>query len=157
MENRHSETLDLICSMNRLGGLYRMAASKNGLKLNTLVFLCAIDDGKVHTQKQLCDEWLTPRTTINTIVKECVSAGFISLHSMDHSKEKAILITEQGKNYIEETTKDVYSAEKRAMKQTQNEYDMSFIAAVQAYVSSLEKELEQKVFDENMIEAAAKE
>ena len=77
--------------------------------------------------------------------------------SATNHRKIAILITEQGKNYIEETTKDVYSAEKRAMTQTQNEYDMSFIAAVQAYVSSLEKELEQKVFDENMIEAAAKE
>jgi hypothetical protein len=146
MDNKHAEILDLMCAINRLDGLYRLAAIKNGIKFNTLVFLCAIDDGKVHTQKQLNDEWLTPRTTINTIVKECIVNGYITMHSLEHSKEKGIDITAQGRAYIEETTRNIYLAEQNAMSMTKQEYPEPFIPSLQKFISSLESEFDKKVF-----------
>ena len=63
-------------AVNKIDGLYYFAAKKLGLKANSLALLYALDDGQPHSQKRICEEWLIPRTTINTVVKECVAKGF---------------------------------------------------------------------------------
>lgn len=72
-----------------------------GLKENTLSLLYALDDGAPHTQKQICEEWLIPKTTINTVVKECVANGYVTLAPGEHSHEKLICLTERGKGYAQ--------------------------------------------------------
>ena len=57
-------------AINRVDGIWYLLARKSGMKVNTISLLFALDDGKAHTQKQICEEWIIPRTTINTVVKE---------------------------------------------------------------------------------------
>ena len=59
----------------RMDGAYYMCAKKFGVKENMLDLLYALDDGAPHTQKQICGDWLMPKTTVNTSVKELVAAG----------------------------------------------------------------------------------
>ena len=54
----------------RLDGAYERLSKKMGVKANLLWLLYALDDGKPHSQSKICDEWLFPRTTINTIIRE---------------------------------------------------------------------------------------
>ena len=72
----HRKYIDRInLCMNQIDGLYYMAARKMGIKDNTLILFYVLNDRKPHTQKEICEEWLIPRTTINTIVRENVKEG----------------------------------------------------------------------------------
>ena len=84
--NKNREAIDQInrC-MNRIDGLYYMASRKLGVKDNTLLLFYVLNDGKVHSQKEICEEWLIPRTTINTVVKEAVNKGYVRLEHSDHT------------------------------------------------------------------------
>ncbi|RKI40430.1 MarR family transcriptional regulator [bacterium D16-51] len=47
------------------------------MKENTLLLLDILSDKEQHSQKQICDDCHIPRTTLNTIIKECVKSEFV--------------------------------------------------------------------------------
>lgn len=73
MEDKNEQIRKIMISINRIDGVYYQWARGIGLKDNMLSLLYALSDGKPYTQKQICDEWLIPKTTINTVIKECVA------------------------------------------------------------------------------------
>ena len=72
---------------NKIDGLYYLAARRLGVKENALSLLYTLDNGPPCSQKQLAEELLIPKTTINTIVKEYTDAGYLSLVPSGHSRE----------------------------------------------------------------------
>ena len=100
-------------ALNRIDEIYYRSAKALGTKENTLALLYALDDGGSHTQKQICREWLIPKTTLNTVVRECVEAGYIRLEQ--HSREKTICLTESGRAYAQGLLAPLYAAEEAAM------------------------------------------
>ena len=80
--------------------------------------LYALSDGGHYTQKQICEEWLIPKTTINTLIKECVRDGLIVLRHEPHSKEKLICLTEAGRQHSDEVLRTLKQAEARAYDET---------------------------------------
>lgn len=60
---------------NKIDGLYYLAARRLGVKENALSLLYTLDNGPPCSQKQLAEELLIPKTTINTIVKEYTDAA----------------------------------------------------------------------------------
>ena len=82
---------------NKIDGLYYLAARRLGVKENVLSLLYTLDNGPPCSQKQLAEELLIPKTTINTIVKEYTDAGYLSLVPSGHSREKNITLTAAGK------------------------------------------------------------
>lgn len=143
MENHRKKIRRLMIAVNQVEGIYYSAAKKLGIKENTLTLLYALDDGKDHSQKQICDEWFISRTTINTIVKECVEAGYITLVKKNHSKEKRVAITETGRHHAQRVLQAVYHAEQNAMAETLREFPPEFVSAMERFVGHLKKEFGQ--------------
>lgn len=130
----------LTLAMNQIDGLYYRAARKLRMKDNTLSLLYALDDGHSHSQKQICEEWLISRTTLNTIVKECIEKGYLTLQANAHSKEKQILLTESGRQYASKLLGFLYRAEEAAIKETLDRHGDAFITALEDFADSfLEK------------------
>ena len=77
----------MIC-VNVIDGVFAMGAKKIGVKANMLSLLYALDDGRPHTQKEICEHWLIPKTTINTIVRECIGDGYIVLQGGTEERKK---------------------------------------------------------------------
>ena len=75
----------IMISVNRIDGIYYRLAKRIGIKENTLSLFYALSDGQPHSQKEICDEWLVPRSTINTIVRECVEKGYVRFQRSAHS------------------------------------------------------------------------
>lgn len=125
-------------ALNKIDGLYGLFAKRLGTNGNHLALFYALDDGKPHSQKQICDEWLIPRTTINTIVREYVEKGYIALLHTDHSREKRILLTDSGRKYAQQLLQKIYNAEESAMADTITAFDNGFIAAVEQFADSLQ-------------------
>ena len=111
---------------------------------DALSLLFALDDGKAHTQKQICEEWIIPRTTINTVVKECVELGYVELEQIDRSKEKLVRLTEKGMQYTQQVLELFYRSENEAMRRTLEIHSPDFIDSLTSYADFLQEEIKKK-------------
>ena len=140
MEKERATIRRLMIAVNKIDGLYYLAAKKCAIKDNTLTLLYALDDGQPHTQKQICEEWLIPKTTLNTIVKECSRAGYITLIHGEHTKEKVVSITARGLAYARTMLEGLYRAEDQAMAKTLQNFSPEFVDALERFTDALQEE-----------------
>lgn len=131
-------------AMNKIDGTYYLSAKKLGINENMLAVLYALDDGNLHSQKQICEEWLIPKTTINTIVKELIEAGYITLLARGKTREKNIRLTDSGKAYTQKVMKSVYAAEQRAIEKTLQKFPSLFADALDFFADRLYEEFQKE-------------
>ncbi|HJA94373.1 MAG TPA: MarR family transcriptional regulator [Candidatus Eisenbergiella merdipullorum] len=143
MEDYQELIRKLTLAENRIDGLYYQTARMLGIKDNTLAILYALDDGQPHSQKQLCEEWLIPKTTINTIVKELSAGGYLTLHIEAHTREKKISLTAKGRKYAAAKLEKLYRMEQEAMQETLAEHGPAFIQAFADFAENLKKSFEK--------------
>jgi len=114
MENR-ALIRRLMVVVNRIDGIYERMAVKLGVKVNMICLLYALDDGSPHSQKQISEDWMLPRTTFNTITKECIEKGYVMLEPIPGKRrEMNIVLTDSGKAYARKYLDVIYRAEKEA-------------------------------------------
>ncbi len=88
---------------------------------NLLWILYALNDGREHSQKQICDDWLIPRSTANTIIKELEEKGYLSLHQIKGKRrELNVSLTQSGKEYANQLLEDLYLKEKSVYQKIHN-------------------------------------
>lgn len=105
-----------------------------------LCMMYALDDGKTHSQKEIAENWLIPRTTVNTIAKRWERLGYLTLvHIPGQRREMQIVLTEDGKAYAKNILSSVYRAEDKALKKTLERYSEEFIDALEYYKSCLKE------------------
>lgn len=148
MKDYREEIRRIMVSVNVIDGIYAMSAKKIGIKDNSLSLLYALDDRKPHSQKEICEHWLIPKTTLNTIVKECVNAGYIVLDGIKHTKEKEIRLTDKGQEYAKTILNQVYELERRAMEKTLSSYSPEFVQALEQFTAYLKEEAEHFSYGE---------
>ena len=148
MKDYREEIRRIMVSVNVIDGIYAMGAKKIGIKDNSLSLLYALHDGKPHSQKEICEHWLIPKTTLNTIVKECVNAGYIVLDGIKHTKEKEIRLTDKGQEYAKTILNQVYELERRAMEKTLSSYSPEFVQALEQFTAYLKEEAEHFSYGE---------
>mgnify|MGYP005791192813 FL=1 len=145
MEKTLAEIRRLMLATTKTDGAYYLFSRRLGIKENVLVLLYALDDGKPHSQKQICEDWLVPKTTINTNVKELVRAGYVMLYPGAGTREKIIGLTDAGKAYTEQIMRRVYEAEQAAMKRTLQQFSPQFVDAIDFFADCLHNEFQQRL------------
>lgn len=144
MDELREKIRRIMISTNKIDGAYYLFSRHIGFKANTLSLLYALDDGKAHSQKSICAEWLIPRTTLNTVVRECVENGYIILRSAEHTREKLIQRTAKGKEYTDQMLSSIYQAEQSALVSTLKDFSDEFICALETFASHLSSEFERE-------------
>lgn len=139
MNDSRNEIRRLMIAVNRIDELYYRALRRLNVKDNMFVLFYAIADGNPHSQKQICDEWLIPRTTLNTIVKECVSSGYIQLVALGN-KEKEIVLTDSGKAFAASILTPIFAAEENAMEPLLGK---GLVEQLESFTERLELEFQQ--------------
>ncbi len=130
----------LINSIYYLDGLYVKGGKLSGVEGNTIVFLYALDDDKSHTQKSLSEEWMIPRTTLNTIVKRCEKEGYLTLKHVEGTRrEMELCLTEKGKAYTAEVLSNLYKVEEIAITETLKECSPDFVSEFELFVKNLDE------------------
>lgn len=125
---------------------YYRWAKYSGVTWHTLDLLYALDDGQPHSQKQVCEEWMLPKTTVNTVVKACREAGYITLEPMPgHPRQQQICLTDAGRAYARETLEELYAAESRAMAAAVERFGPEFVDAVEFYCGCFREEIEKNL------------
>lgn len=137
MDKNYEAVRRIMLALNKIDGVYYLFARRLGVNENTLAFLYALDDGRPHSQKEISDEWLIPRTTINSIVKNMIADGYITLVAEPHTKEKTVTLTECGRKYADELLSGIYSAEERAIRKTLRKFKPEFITALEHFSDCL--------------------
>lgn len=130
----------LMIATNKIDGVYYYFAKEMGLKENEFCFLYALSDGRQYTQKEICDLWLIPKTTLNTVVRECLRQGYIRFCGNGHSREKRMELTESGKKYAGGALGQIREAECRAMQKTLEKFSPRFADAADYFADRLHEE-----------------
>lgn len=130
----------LFLAISRIDGVYYLLGKNSGVKENVLVLLYALADGKPKTQKQISEDWMIPKTTINSATKECVGAGYVAFTAAQDGREKLLSLTESGKTYAEKVLKPVMRAETAAMEKAIKLFSDKFIEATEGYAEFMKQE-----------------
>lgn len=140
-----TEVKSLIKALCGIDGAYDLMAKKIGIKPNLVWLFYILDDGNVHTQKQICQEWMFPKTTINTLIKECEADGRIHLQTISGRKrELQICLTAAGREYARRHLDVIYEAEAEAMAETLKTCSPQFIADFVSFSENLKTALEKR-------------
>ncbi len=134
----------LMLATTRIDGAYYFFSRRVGIKENILTLLYAMDDGEPHSQKQICEDWLVPKTTINTNIRELKEAGYIRLFPGEGTREKRIGLTEAGMTFAEQILQSVYEAEETAMQKTLETYSPEFVDALDYFADCLCEDLQRR-------------
>ncbi len=147
MEREHNYLqilTQLIYATNRIDGAYYFRSKKSGLNENKYAVLYALSENKAYTQKQLSEEWLIPKTTINTVIKELQQEEIICFILEPHKKEKVIALTEKGKEYVERILGDTKEIELRVLEETVEKYSPAFVEALTYFAEHIQEAFEKE-------------
>ena len=146
MDNIRQTIRQFIISINKLEKTYEARSSKFGSQSSEFWLMYTLDDGQPHSQKQICDEWGFPKTTINSTIKKCETAGYLTLLPIPGKRrEMQICLTEEGKTHARQLLDLFYQAENRAMEETLKRYPAEFVDAITYYNKCLSAEFNSKL------------
>lgn len=146
MEDTRISIRRIANAISEADGAYYTLSKIAGVKENLFWLLYSLDDGEFHSQKQICEEWMIPRTTINTLIKECEASGYVTLRNIPGRKrELQICLTEAGIAYARKVLKDVYEAEEEALRNTLVQCSPTFISDIELFTSNLKAAFEKIV------------
>ena len=131
----------VMIGVNIIEGSYDEIARRLGIKENLLVLLYALDDGRAHSQVEISRNWMMPKTTLNTIVRECVEKGLVELEHQPHIREKYLRLTPEGQAYGQKILPLVYEAEERAYRAVLQGAEGEFVEGFEAFAQALCREM----------------
>ena len=130
----------LAVAIYKMDGAYDRFAKGSGVKANLLWLLYALNDGNPHTQRQICDEWYFPRSTVNTLIKECEEKGYVTLHRLEgERREMEIRLTETGQMFAQGVLTPVYRAEEELFRTYFAEKSCAFLQELEAFGETMER------------------
>lgn len=104
-------------ALYQLDGLYANLAKESSVSPALLWVLYALNDGRPHTQKDICENWAMPKSTVNTIITQLKEQGFVQLQAAKGQRRAMwIVLTPAGQAYAQGLLEDIYALEARAFK-----------------------------------------
>lgn len=121
--------------------VYEDFAKDSGVTSPTLLWiLYALNDGKEHTQREICVDWELPKSTVNTVMTELKKNGFVELVPIKGKRrEMTILLTESGKAYAGSLLAGIYEKEAEVFNQLDAD-DLQIINRLEKIVALLRKQ-----------------
>ena len=99
-----NNTLSLLNDINRaiikFRGIYSQWSSTHGISYNEMLVLYTIREKGFCTQKQICDNYLLPRQTMNNVITGMRENGILELSPENSAgRKKAFVLTAKGEAY----------------------------------------------------------
>lgn len=116
MRSNRKNLIRLMRALNKIDDQYCRVQRSLDVKDSLFVLLYACMDGEPLSQKDICEEWFIPRSTLNTTVKEQVEAGNIELIPCGN-KQKLVSLTKNGRAFAERMLGPLLDAEERIARQ----------------------------------------
>lgn len=111
------EQMDAIVTCNcRITVLYGEWAKAHGMSYHTMMVLDAIRTLGPCTQKQIVEEWMIPKQTVNTVVRDLFNKEYVVFSAGRNQKEKLISFTSQGEEMAARVLDKTMELEDRILK-----------------------------------------
>ena len=131
----------LVIAINNIEEIYVANSPKIGRQSTAMWLMYTLNDGEPHSQKQICDEWGFPRTTLNTVTKKCEAKGYLTLTPIPGKRrEMLVCLTEKGKDYVDQNLDIIY----RALEEILKTHSADFIDVLWEFAKSLKSAFEQE-------------
>ncbi len=96
------------------------------------------------TQKQICDQYLLPRQTINHVINALRAQGILREQaSLAPGREKAFVLTERGESYMGPFLASMNAMDARAVLQMGSEKLAELTDLMEQYSQALRKAMEE--------------
>ena len=128
----------LTLALNKIDVVYLANENKKTISDAEYCFMYALDDALPHSQKDISEEWLIPKTTINSIAKKYEREGYITCSRVPGARrEMMITLTDVGHEYVKNQLAFMYRAEEIAIRKTVEQFGEGFIEIIEAYGKNL--------------------
>lgn len=135
----------LNAAINRVDAAYYSGSGDQSVSDAELCFMYALDDGHPHSQKDICRDWMLPKTTVNTIAKRFEREGLVTFTPVPGARrEMTLTLTAAGESYVKDRLAFIYRAEEAAMEKTVAQFGAEFIAAIETFGAYLKQEFENQ-------------
>lgn len=122
------------------------ARRKSRAELNIMY---ALDDGRPHSQAELCRDWLVPKTTMNTVIRRWEKAGLVTQAPVPGKRrEMTISLTDAGREYVRSYMDPIYKVERKALEKTTARYGDGFIEALEYFSGNVREAFEEEKGEE---------
>ncbi|MDO4280423.1 MAG: MarR family winged helix-turn-helix transcriptional regulator [Peptococcaceae bacterium] len=123
---------------------YSEWSRKHHLSYNEMLVLYTIFVDGSCTQKQICDSYLLPKQTINSVFASMSKRGLLQVDpALGQGREKAFVFTAAGRRYAEPLMTALTDAEARAFAASGAENLKTLMALLTAHTQSLTQALEE--------------
>jgi len=146
MKDLRTTAKRLILALYNIDEVYYVNEKKKRLSDAELCIMYALDHDQPHSQKEICDDWLVPKTTVNTIAKKWEAQGYLTLTPIPGKRrEMHIMLTDAGREYAKSFMSFLYKAEDKALKKTLDKYSDEFIEVIEYFAESLKEAFEEEL------------
>lgn len=136
----------LILALYNIDEVYYLNEGRKKISDAELSVMYALDDSKPHSQREISQEWLVPKTTVNTIVKRWEKEGLLTQTPVQGKRrEMNIMLTDAGREYAKSFMSFLYKAEDKALKKTLDKYSDEFIEVIEYFGESLKEAFEEEL------------
>lgn len=149
--NQHRMTARrLIIALSNVDISYMLSRKISSVSEAELFMMYALDDNEPHSQKEIAEQWLIPRTTVNAVTKRWVNEGLLTKTPIPGKRrEMVISLTDAGQEYAKKFLAFLYKAENKAIAETLERYSEDFIDAIEYYGARLKLAFEQETREES--------
>lgn len=127
-------------------GAYSAWSKKRNISYNEMLVLYTIRDDGYCTQKQICDNYLLPRQTINHVFLTMRKNGILEIHPKYRTgKEKVFVLSAKGKAYAQPFLDSLNQVEERAIQLMGEDKIREMTALVCQYDEVLNSSLEESL------------
>ena len=124
--------------------LYSQWAEQHGITINTLLVLYMVRNTERCTQTDLCRMLMLPKQTVNSILKNLESRGYVSQQTDSADRRnKIIIFSPEGRDYAEHVLAELYEAESEAFNAMSPEEVNGLISHSGAYLRHFRKAAHQ--------------
>ena len=135
----------LIIALSNVDIAYMLNRKINPISEAELFMMYVLDDGEPHSQKEIAEQLLIPRTTVNAVTKRMVNEGLLVKTPIPGKRrEMVISFTDAGREYAKKFLAFLYRAENKAIMETLERYSDEFIDAIEYYSARLKNAFEEE-------------
>lgn len=122
--------------------IYEDYARKAKVSYNFLYILNTIKESPNCTQKQICEQTLLPKQTVNNVISNLLKNDYIKLVELSENRRiKTIHLTDKGKQYADTLIPHIHHANQLAMETLTKEQQETLLHLMDIYVSAFRKEM----------------
>ncbi len=122
--------------------IYEDYARKAKVSYNSLYILNTIKESPNCTQKQICEQTLLPKQTVNNVISNFLKNEYIELIELSENRRiKTIHLTDKGRQYAATLIPHIHHANRLAMETLTREQQKTLLHLMDIYVSAFRKEM----------------